>query len=468
MGTEQLTSLKLTHLMFSTCLVASLSACKMEVNNNSGDQESNSAPQATPQSIDVSLNTAASVTLSGTDGDGDQLTYEIIDAPEHGVLSGTAPVLTYTPTTGYYGPDSITFKVNDGKVDSAVASVTFNNVASLYYYNNGTTAVAPDTNWSTAENWWLDREHTQAANRVPDVDDFVEITSDTVEIFADNAPALSLKGYVGCGPDITQNGLQTANLSIANGGLLAISASGCGSDFGSGWSASVWSGNSSATAVVSFNNAINYGDVLGDAVFLGTSTHSGTVQGNAVFRGNSYLWDGVINGTANFYNSSYTDGTGLVSTIVGVANFYDTSFTTNTFFGDVVLHDSSAYSGGSAASLVMNDTSSMTWGEVRGNLTANTSAAVKSAIVGGVATFNNNSYLQGEDVISILTAIFKDSSSNRPSDNSYTNGYPVIGSAEFWGSSRNQAGAVIDGDATFTESSLNLGTVTGACTGAGC
>ena len=44
--------------------------------------------------------------------------------PAHGTLSGLAPNLLYTPAAGYSGADSFTFKVNDGQVDSAPATVT--------------------------------------------------------------------------------------------------------------------------------------------------------------------------------------------------------------------------------------------------------------------------------------------------------------------------------------------------------
>ena len=37
----------------------------------------------------------------------------------HGVLTGTAPNVTYTPATGYLGTDTFTFKANDGKADEA-------------------------------------------------------------------------------------------------------------------------------------------------------------------------------------------------------------------------------------------------------------------------------------------------------------------------------------------------------------
>ena len=68
--------------------------------------------------------TAKAITLAGADVDGDALTFSTVSQPAHGTLSGTAPNLTYTPATNYNGADSFTFKVNDGAVDSAPATVT--------------------------------------------------------------------------------------------------------------------------------------------------------------------------------------------------------------------------------------------------------------------------------------------------------------------------------------------------------
>ncbi len=67
--------------------------------------------------------TAVSITLLGSDPDGDALTYNVITGPSHGRLSGTAPKLTYTPQPNFNGTDSFIFNVNDGMVDSVPVTV---------------------------------------------------------------------------------------------------------------------------------------------------------------------------------------------------------------------------------------------------------------------------------------------------------------------------------------------------------
>jgi len=84
----------------------------------------NDAPTASDQAATTDEDTAKVITLSATDVEGSPLTYAIVSGPAHGTLSGTAPALTYTPAANYNGPDSFTFKANDGSLDSNVATVT--------------------------------------------------------------------------------------------------------------------------------------------------------------------------------------------------------------------------------------------------------------------------------------------------------------------------------------------------------
>ena len=81
-------------------------------------------PVANAQSIGTDEDTATAVTLSGSDVDGDSLTFTVTSGPAHGTLSGSGANLTYTPAANYNGPDSFTYVANDGWTDSAAASVS--------------------------------------------------------------------------------------------------------------------------------------------------------------------------------------------------------------------------------------------------------------------------------------------------------------------------------------------------------
>lgn len=87
-------------------------------------QPVNDPPVANNQSVTVTEDVAKAVTLTATDVDGNPLTYTIVTPPTNGVLSGSAPNLTYTPNLNFNGSDSFTFKVNDGTVDSNIATVS--------------------------------------------------------------------------------------------------------------------------------------------------------------------------------------------------------------------------------------------------------------------------------------------------------------------------------------------------------
>lgn len=84
----------------------------------------NDAPVADSQTITTDEDIAVAITLSGSDVEGDELTFHIITEPEHGILSGEAPDLLYTPAADYHGEDSFTFVANDGELDSEVATIT--------------------------------------------------------------------------------------------------------------------------------------------------------------------------------------------------------------------------------------------------------------------------------------------------------------------------------------------------------
>ena len=109
----------------------------------------NRPPTALAQSVSVTVNTGKAITLSATDLDGDTLTYAVVTTPVNGVLSGSAPNLTYTPNNNYQGGDSFTFKANDGTVDSSPATVSI------------TVSAAPPVSTNA---YYVDKDHPSAVD----------------------------------------------------------------------------------------------------------------------------------------------------------------------------------------------------------------------------------------------------------------------------------------------------------------
>ena len=81
----------------------------------------NLLPIATPQF--VATTGAKAIILAGT-SPRSAVTFSVVTAPAHGTLAGTAPNLTYTPTSGYSGPDHFSFKVTDTLTTSEPGTVS--------------------------------------------------------------------------------------------------------------------------------------------------------------------------------------------------------------------------------------------------------------------------------------------------------------------------------------------------------
>jgi len=80
-------------------------------------------PVANSQEQETDEDIPLDILLTAEEVDGDELTWHIVDPPDHGSLSGVEPDLTYTPDSDFYGYDSFTFYVNDGTTDSNTATV---------------------------------------------------------------------------------------------------------------------------------------------------------------------------------------------------------------------------------------------------------------------------------------------------------------------------------------------------------
>ncbi len=84
----------------------------------------NDIPVADPQTVKIHEEEPVEIHLTGSDIEGDPLSFQVVTQPGHGALTGTAPDLLYTPDDTFTGIDTFTFKVNDGLDDSLTATVT--------------------------------------------------------------------------------------------------------------------------------------------------------------------------------------------------------------------------------------------------------------------------------------------------------------------------------------------------------
>jgi len=84
----------------------------------------NDTPVIASQTVATDEDAPVAITLAGSDVDGDTLTYTVVAGPTKGELTGTGANLVYAPNAEYSGTDSFTVKVNDGTVDSALATVS--------------------------------------------------------------------------------------------------------------------------------------------------------------------------------------------------------------------------------------------------------------------------------------------------------------------------------------------------------
>ena len=85
----------------------------------------NRAPNpTTPTTFTTAEDTPRAITLSGTDPDGDPITFAVTAQPTRGVLSGVAPNLTYTPARDFNGTDQLTYRVSDNRGGGASETIS--------------------------------------------------------------------------------------------------------------------------------------------------------------------------------------------------------------------------------------------------------------------------------------------------------------------------------------------------------
>jgi len=84
----------------------------------------NDPPVANDLQTNTEANTAIDILLAANDVEGDDLSFTLVDAPEHGQVTLTDNLARYTPDDDYTGADRFTFSVSDGEGLSDEGTVT--------------------------------------------------------------------------------------------------------------------------------------------------------------------------------------------------------------------------------------------------------------------------------------------------------------------------------------------------------
>ncbi len=122
----------------------------------------NTPPVANDTTATTDEDTTVTITLSGSDADGDSLTFSIVSGPSNGVLGAvistgpTTATVDYTPNANFFGTDSFVFEANDGNggTDQATAVITVNSVNDPPSFLVGpTVTVLEDSGPQTYTNW---------------------------------------------------------------------------------------------------------------------------------------------------------------------------------------------------------------------------------------------------------------------------------------------------------------------------
>lgn len=93
---------------------------------NSEKASKNTPPSVSNRTMTVPNDTPTTLTLTGSDPDGNTLSWRIISQPKHGTVGLVGNTVTFYPQAGYLGADSFTFAAWDGKANSNLGTVQVN------------------------------------------------------------------------------------------------------------------------------------------------------------------------------------------------------------------------------------------------------------------------------------------------------------------------------------------------------
>ncbi|HVF06439.1 MAG TPA: Ig-like domain-containing protein [Frankiaceae bacterium] len=176
---------------------------------------------------------AITVTLSGSDPDGDALTFDaftasngLVTVPGAVSCSGATPnvcstTVTYTPSPNFFGTDSFTYTVDDGTIDSApaTATITVNPVNDAPSFTKGANQSVNEDSGARSVTGWATAIAAGPANESAQALTF-EVTTDDDTLFA-VVPAVAPDGTLTFTPAANRNGSATVTVTLSDDGGTA-------------------------------------------------------------------------------------------------------------------------------------------------------------------------------------------------------------------------------------------------------
>lgn len=186
---------------------------------------SNFAPVVSSGSFSVSEDMAVMDILSGSDINGDVLSFSATTLPLHGALAIIGSGFTYTPDADYNGSDSFDFVANDGLVDSSGATISFTVTAvqdAPVVVNDTVTAeMNTDADIDVLAND-TDADEPYGAQTLT-ITGFTAPTSGTASIVGNKIRYTPNSLYLG--PDMIEYVIEDQDGNLSNTGILNITVS---------------------------------------------------------------------------------------------------------------------------------------------------------------------------------------------------------------------------------------------------
>lgn len=175
-------------------------------------------PVADAQSVSTDEDTPLAITLTGSDPDGQPITFNTPSSPSQGSLTGTAPNVTYDPEADSFGSDSFTFTVNDGTSDSAPAtvSITVDPVNDAPTFTKGADQTVNVDAGAQTVSGWATAISVGPANEATQTAQFVA-SNDNPSLFS-TQPAIATDGTLTFTPAAGTSGTATVSVSLVDDG----------------------------------------------------------------------------------------------------------------------------------------------------------------------------------------------------------------------------------------------------------